>query len=187
VLAINGDNAKSNNTQTTALANMENSFEEVHRVRCFNHTLQLSSKALLKPFNIGISKESDDEPVDDEDDDMPLLEDVDDDEEDENDVDGENECEDGTVVEDDDVDELETLTEEERAQILAETAAVHTMVTKVCFVLSLLREALLVTEYIFRFIAFPSRSFVPPQSRFQHGARHVPSVASSQDLFLAML
>jgi hypothetical protein len=34
---------------------MENSFEEVNRARCFNHTLQLSAKTLLKPFNAGMS------------------------------------------------------------------------------------------------------------------------------------
>jgi len=34
---------------------MENSFEEVNRACCFNHTLQLSAKTLLVPFNVGMS------------------------------------------------------------------------------------------------------------------------------------
>jgi len=34
---------------------MENSFEEVNHARCFNHTLQLSAKTLLVPFNVGMS------------------------------------------------------------------------------------------------------------------------------------
>jgi hypothetical protein len=132
VLAINADNATSNDTQTTALANMDNTFEEVHRVRCFNHTLQLSLKSLLKPFNVGISGEPDDEPVDSGEDDMPSLVDVDDDEEDEDGVDDTDDGEDDDGTEDDDVDELEALTETERTQLLVDTAAVRTMITKVC-------------------------------------------------------
>ncbi|KAF8874617.1 hypothetical protein BD779DRAFT_1410946, partial [Infundibulicybe gibba] len=42
ILAFNSDNATSNDTQTSKLASLTNSFEEVNRVRCFNHTLQLS-------------------------------------------------------------------------------------------------------------------------------------------------
>ncbi|KAF8871162.1 hypothetical protein BD779DRAFT_1429401, partial [Infundibulicybe gibba] len=41
ILAFNGDNATSNDMQTCKLAVLPNSFEEVNRVRCFNHTLQL--------------------------------------------------------------------------------------------------------------------------------------------------
>jgi hypothetical protein len=128
-LAINADNASCNDTQTTELASMDNSFEEVNRVRCFNHTLQLSSRSLLKPFNVGLAKVPDDEVVDGEDDDMPSLEDIDDEDEDE---DGEDEAANEERSDDDGIDELEELTEEERAQLLADTAAVRTMVTKVC-------------------------------------------------------
>jgi hypothetical protein len=143
MLGMNADNAKSNDTQTTALAKMDNSFEEVYRIRCFNHTLQLSSKTLLKPFNVGLSKEPDDEPVDSEEDDMPGLEDVDNDENDENDEDGLNEVEDNVGAEDDGIDELEALDEGDRAQLLAETATVRTMITKVC---SPLRNASFTTK-----------------------------------------
>ncbi|KAF8869643.1 hypothetical protein BD779DRAFT_1425354, partial [Infundibulicybe gibba] len=42
ILAFNGDNATSNNKQTRVLSSLPNSFDEVNRVRCFNHTMQLS-------------------------------------------------------------------------------------------------------------------------------------------------
>ena len=54
VLAINMDNASSNDKQTCKLATLDNSFEAFNRVRCFNHTLQLAAKALLRPLNPGI-------------------------------------------------------------------------------------------------------------------------------------
>ena len=47
ILAFNADNATANDKQTTKLGALDNSFNEANRVRCFNHTLQLSAKALL--------------------------------------------------------------------------------------------------------------------------------------------
>ncbi|KAG1820757.1 hypothetical protein EV424DRAFT_1285850, partial [Suillus variegatus] len=41
ILAFNGDNATSNNTQTTKLNQLPNSFAKENHARCFNHTLQL--------------------------------------------------------------------------------------------------------------------------------------------------
>lgn len=91
--------------------------------------MQLSSKELLRPFNVGISKERDDrDETDGEEDDVPNLEDVDEDEDD-NEPDDVGECE--GDMEDDGVDELGALTEPERKQLLTETAAVREMVTKV--------------------------------------------------------
>ena len=55
ILALNANNATSNDTQTSALAFMENAFEEANCAHCFNHMLQLSAKTLLKPFNAGMS------------------------------------------------------------------------------------------------------------------------------------
>jgi hypothetical protein len=55
ILTFNADNASNNNTQAIELVNMENSFSEDNRICCFNHTLQLSARALLKPFNKSIS------------------------------------------------------------------------------------------------------------------------------------
>ena len=55
ILTFNGDNASHNDTQAVELADENNSFSEDNRIRCFNHTLQLSARALLKPFNKSIS------------------------------------------------------------------------------------------------------------------------------------
>lgn len=53
--AVNADNATANDKQTIKLDSLDNLFKEENRVRCFNHTLQLSAKALLAPFNTAIS------------------------------------------------------------------------------------------------------------------------------------
>ena len=54
ILAVNADNATANDKQTMKLSKLANSFEEEHRARCFNHTIQLSAKTLLKPFNTAL-------------------------------------------------------------------------------------------------------------------------------------
>ena len=54
ILTVNADNVMANDKQTTKLDTLNNSFEEANQVRCFNHTLQLSVKALLVPFNTTI-------------------------------------------------------------------------------------------------------------------------------------
>ncbi|KAG6825672.1 hypothetical protein H0H92_002873 [Tricholoma furcatifolium] len=77
ILAVNADNASSNDTQTDALDALPNSFSCVNCVRCFNHTLQLAVKALLRPF----SKEDGDK--DDEAEALPELEPTDEDDDDE--------------------------------------------------------------------------------------------------------
>ena len=82
---MNANNATSNDTQGEALAEMPNSFELENRVRCFNHTLQLSAKTLHRHFNAGLGKTS-------EDGDNPNVDDLlnsgmDDEEEDEDDED----------------------------------------------------------------------------------------------------
>jgi hypothetical protein len=55
---VNADNAMANDKQMTKLAALPNSFEEENRVRCFNHTMQLSAKALLAPLNPAISQKA---------------------------------------------------------------------------------------------------------------------------------
>jgi hypothetical protein len=59
ILGVTADNATSNDTQRKKLARMDNSFLEQNHVRCFNHTLQLSAKALLRPFNPALGKAAD--------------------------------------------------------------------------------------------------------------------------------
>src|ERR1700677_4879914 len=71
ILSFNADNATSNDTQTTKLTSLLNSFEEDNRTRCFNHTVQLLARKLIKPFNAGMAagQASDD-------DDTPILKDI---------------------------------------------------------------------------------------------------------------
>jgi hypothetical protein len=64
-LSFNANNASANDKQTTKLAALPNSFDETKRVRCFNHTLQLSAKTLLRPFNAGMGKATDGEEISD--------------------------------------------------------------------------------------------------------------------------
>ena len=56
VLAVNADNMSLKDTQGELLADMPNSFKLENHVHCFNHTLQLSVKTLLHPFNVGLGK-----------------------------------------------------------------------------------------------------------------------------------
>jgi hypothetical protein len=123
--AFTGDNATSNDTQTAELQKKSNSFDTSNHVRCFNHTIQLSCKALLKPFTSCISSSATDN------DNMSDLEGSEEDNEDEPaDEDEELACnaDDDT---DDDIDELNVLSGEEQARFLEATAAVKEMVTKV--------------------------------------------------------
>jgi hypothetical protein len=111
---------------------LENSFNKENRVRCFNHTTQLSAKTLLKPFNVALgSSKSDDDEISA--DDIPPLEDLEDDDDDQ--LDAERGDNSGEAFEDvdDNVDELEELSEEERDNILAQTAVVRETVSKVGF------------------------------------------------------
>jgi hypothetical protein len=136
ILVVNADNATANDNQTTKLDALNNSFEEANQVQCFNHTLQLSAKALLVPSNTAISRNviGDDE-VPEEDSDNELLPEVgqddgDGDGEGDNNNDNEEE-EEGNDDKDDGINELQDLSQNERVQILQSTAVVRVMVTKV--------------------------------------------------------
>ena len=132
ILGINADNASANDKQTMKLSSLNNSFKEEYRARCFNHTLQLSTKTLLQPFNTALSgKAAAEIDIRDEDDDNPPIL-VDPDEEGEDDDDDDDKQDEDNDDEDDGVDELETLSEEERTEVLEDTAAVRATVTKVC-------------------------------------------------------
>ncbi|KAK7034802.1 dimer-Tnp-hAT domain-containing protein [Favolaschia claudopus] len=61
ILSWTGDNASSNDTQTTAMSAMPtNSFRKSHRVRCFAHTINLIVKSILKPFSAADKKKKKD-------------------------------------------------------------------------------------------------------------------------------
>jgi hypothetical protein len=142
---VNADNASSNDTQIAALTLMGNTFEEVNRARCFNHTLQLSVKTLLQPFNVGMSsmKASEEEETDNFNNEMGTLLDKDpvsDDETDDDDggygySDNTEDLDGGDRADNadsDETDELSQLDEEERENILSDTAVVRQTITKVC-------------------------------------------------------
>ena len=136
ILALNADNATANDKQTAKLSTFKNSFEEVNRVRCFNHTLQLSAKALLTPFNTALSgggKEDSGEMAEDSGDDMAVLGADEEDEDDGNDADDEDEDVEDKDDEDDDINELQELSEDERDQVLEDTAVVRETLTKVMY------------------------------------------------------
>jgi hypothetical protein len=126
--AFTGDNATSNDKQTAELEKKDNSFDLANHIRCFNHTIQLSAKALVKPFTTCISS------VTSDDNKMPVLEEINDEE-----TDDDADAEVGSIEEeemagddmDDGVDELEELSEDECTKILEETAAVKETITKV--------------------------------------------------------
>ena len=133
VLACSNDNAASNDTQTVALAKLPNSFEEKNRVRCFNHTLQLSVKTLLKPFNATLMDYGAEYL------DMPEISDGEEDDDEENedeteegdDNDGEEVDSEGKDDADDGIDELDMLSSAERMAFLDETSGVRDTITKV--------------------------------------------------------
>jgi hypothetical protein len=169
VLGFNADNATSNDTQSTKLAALDNSFEETGHVRCFNHTMQLSAKELIKPFNAGMSAATDVTTNND----MPLVnEDEDEDEDEEGADDGDTEGDDV----DDEIDELDEMSEEEREEILADTAAVRETVTKVIY---LTFNTLLSCSTHKRFGSCHLPSSIQQQSHSQHGAQSVLISASS--------
>ena len=141
ILAVNADNATVNDKQTTKLATLDNSFEETNWVQCFNHTLQLSAKALLVPFNTAISgKATHDSEVLEEDNVDESLPEVKQDDDDGDDGDGNSDNDDGNGNNDGDgnsndddggIDEFQELSQSEQVQIIESTADVHVTVTEV--------------------------------------------------------
>jgi len=109
ILAINADNATSNDTQTTKLDELDNSFDQENHVWCFNHTLQLSAKSLLKPFNTALSGTTTDNDNDNvaSQDDNPTQVVEDDSEEEGTDKDKESSVDLEGNIKDDNVDELQ--------------------------------------------------------------------------------
>ncbi|HEX4019504.1 MAG TPA: hypothetical protein VHX63_00025 [Acidobacteriaceae bacterium] len=127
ILSVTADNASSNNVQVAALYELENSFDAANHVRCFNHTIQLSGKALIKPFNAGMGKADSGVNHDDE----PSLESFDHNDDIRHDADARL-FEDGDE-EDDGDGESETLSEEELSALMDDTSAVRETVSKVCY------------------------------------------------------
>jgi hypothetical protein len=169
-LAVNADNASVNDKQKTTLASLDNSFEEENSTRCFNHTLQLSGKALLAPFNPALSaKPADLEDLDDDSDLPELISNEDSDDEDDGedgDSDADGDLESSYDDPKDECDELQALDEQERTDVLATTAIVCETVTKVSHSLPLIHVSLSHSS-IFLFLSCASsrlQSSIPRQS-----------------------
>jgi hypothetical protein len=129
---MTADNASSNNVQAAVLFTLENTFDIANHVRCFNHTIQLSGKALIKPFNAGMGK-TDGSPENSHDD-MPSIEDFeyDDDMETVHDaVSGDPDVFDIRNDKDDGELEDEEPSREEQLHLLDDTSTVRETVTKV--------------------------------------------------------
>jgi hypothetical protein len=108
---------------------MDNSFEEVNRARCFNHTLHLSGKTLMRPFNAGISGKDDVDSADGDEDDEDICNGEDDNCEESEESESEDESVDTDVEDDDDL--FDALTDAERDELLEDTAPVRETVSKV--------------------------------------------------------
>ena len=122
----------SNDKQNVYLDRLPNSFEDINRVRCFNHMMQLSAKALLKPHNsMASGRDPDDGEIPSDNDNSPVLEHISDDE---LEPDEQAEYEDGAEDEMEDKDEdvvLAMLSDEEREVLLENMAVVRTTLDKV--------------------------------------------------------
>jgi hypothetical protein len=129
ILTFNADNASNNDTQTVRLSELSNSFESVNRIRCFNHTMQLAVRGLLKALGKPKDLEDGAEAVDDNELMSAALDDDDDDEED---GDGDGEGIDDTG---DEEEPLETLTDMERDELMENTEAARGALQKVSFAL----------------------------------------------------
>jgi hypothetical protein len=114
------------------LDGLPNTFEELNRVQCFNHTLQLSAKGLLKPFYSAGLMETDHE-TEYGDDDMPALRAMD---EEEGDSDVDHDA--GHDDEEEEEDPLGALDDDEREELINNTEAVSMTLNKVCSLFLLL-------------------------------------------------
>ncbi|KAJ7776075.1 hypothetical protein B0H14DRAFT_2401615, partial [Mycena olivaceomarginata] len=137
ILAWAGDNATVNDTQNTALGNSaHNTFRPENHVRCFTHTLNLGVKSFLRPFQPPVKKkgraamDDDDADVDDgdmdsevsleleDDESLPDLADVSDTE---------------SMVDEEDHDAWDQMDEAGKADMLAQTKAAKSVISRVRF------------------------------------------------------
>jgi hypothetical protein len=129
ILAFNADNALNNNTQTTKLEELPNSFESVNCVCCFNHTMQISARGVLEPLN---NKKATNEGVKLDDIDMAGANNIGDaigsDDEDEDDA----EPDDCVDENDDDKDLLDGLDDDEKEVLIESTKEAADALQKVC-------------------------------------------------------
>jgi hypothetical protein len=128
ILSLTADNVSANDTQTTEFAAQDNSFQEEVRVQCFNHTMQLSAKTLLRPFHPKL-RTSNEDAATDVGEEVEEVEVEDDEEEEAEEGDEENDNGDEDV--DDGVDEFEQLDADKREDLIDETLPVRDVVYKI--------------------------------------------------------
>lgn len=126
--SVTADNASSNNVQIAALYELENSFDKANHIRCFNHTIQLSGKALIKPFNAGMGKA--DSSPESGDHGPPTFEDFEGNDDAYLDADPEDADLFGDGYEGEDSEGLKELSEEEESRLLDDTSTVRETVSK---------------------------------------------------------
>jgi hypothetical protein len=170
-----------------------NAFNQVNRIRCFNHTMQLSVKALLRPFastagtadtNNDIAEDNS-MPVDDE---PPSLEDV---EDDINEDDGEEDIvddDDGGAQVNDDDDKVEDgedgENEEELKALMDNTASVRSTLDKVFFLP--LSFGMNTDILLIRYVNSPLRLFTQQPLSFLPGVELAPPTLTRFASFLVM-
>jgi len=120
------DNASSNKVQAAALCELDNSFKDTNHIWCFNHTIQLSSKVLIKLFNVGMGKA--DTSLKNAGDNIPSLEEFDHTDNTDDNADSGDISEDG---DEEDNGDFEKLSKEEHSCLLDDMSAIHETVSKV--------------------------------------------------------
>ena len=137
-LSITGDNATNNDALVAALAELLDSYDKRNRVRCFLHIVNLVSRSFLSPFDVKKKKRKDGTEVEEEEeeedwapDEADLRELARDLELEESEMADE---EDGQTLEEDvdvEIDAMESMSEDEKAQLRATCRPVKFMLVKV--------------------------------------------------------
>ena len=159
------------------LGGLPNTFEELNQGWCFNHTIQLLAKALLKPFySAGLIESNDDS------DDGIALQAMDDNEEKEEEEE-EDEIDDEDKEEEEDP--LDVLDDNERENLMKNTEAVRMTPMKVHLYISIISLFLCSCCY-YRFANSPSPLSILLPSPFLHGMRPAFLILFVYGLSLAM-
>ena len=119
----------------THLNQLPNSFEAVNHVRCFNHTMQLSAKALLKPFSASPKDDNTTEGSNDDNNAEVGLKQINEggDYDNNEDEGGDEPMDDGDEEEEEDP--FEMLDEVDHEQLMKNTVAVCATLNKACIVI----------------------------------------------------
>lgn len=154
------------------LDRLPNTFEGFNRVRCFNHTIQLSAKALLKPFySAGLIE------TDDETDDGIAPQAMDDNEEKEE----EDDHMDDELGDEEEEDPLDAMDNDKRESLIKNTEAVRTTLLKVSLYASII-SLFLCSLYHYRFVNYPSLLSIPLPLPSLHGMMPALLILSMYDL-----